>query len=148
MRTIRLTAIGIASLVLVACSTTARLYPVEGPLSQQVPPPVLSATVNGITGNNGSLALTRADGSVCPGEWSSAAGVQTTFGAGSLFTQYGAIYGSGYSVTSGGGQNPGRAIATCADGVRFDIEFVTGGGTANGFGFARDTSGNVYRVLF
>jgi hypothetical protein len=52
------------------------------------------------------------------------------------------------SITSGGGQNPGRAIATCADGTRFDIEFVTGGGTANGFGFARDTRGNVYRVLF
>jgi len=133
---------------LMACSTSARLYPVEGPFSQQVPPPVLTATVRGIEGNNGPLSLTLPDGTTCSGEWSSAAGVQTTFGTGSLFTQYGPIYGSGMSVTSGGGQNPGRAIATCADGTRFDIEFVTGGGTANGFGFARDTRGNVYRVLF
>ncbi len=145
MNTLKMIAL---SAVLAACSTTARLYPVEGPLSQQAPTTVLSAVVHGITGNNGALALTRADGSVCTGEWSSAAGVQTTFGAGSLFTQYGAVYGSGYAVTSGGGQNPGRAVATCPDGTRFDIEFVTGGGTANGFGFARDTTGNVYRVLF
>jgi len=147
MKAINTTAL-VASFMLSACSTTARLYPVEGPLSQQVPPPVLNATVNGITGNNGSLSLARSDGTVCSGEWSSAAGVQTTFGAGSLFSQYGAIYGSGYTVTQGGGQNPGRAVAMCSDGTRFDIEFVTGGGTANGFGFARDTRGNVYRVLF
>lgn len=147
MNALKVTAI-VASLVLSACSTTARLYPVEGPLSQQVPLPVLNAKVNGITSNNGSLSLTRSDGTVCSGEWSSAAGVQTTFGAGSLFNQYGAIYGSGYTVTRGGGQNPGRAVAMCPDGTRFDIEFVTGGGTANGFGFARDTAGNVYRVLF
>jgi len=139
--------IALASLA-AACSTTARLYPVEGPYSSQVPPPVLTATVRGIVGNNGPLTLQLPDGTACQGEWSSAAGVQTTFGAGSLFSRYGAVYGSGYTIMSGGGQNPGRAIATCGDGTRFDIEFVTGGGTANGFGFARDSRDNVYRVLF
>jgi hypothetical protein len=131
-----------------ACSTTARLYPVEGPASNQLPVTVLTATINGIAGNNGSLTLNLTDGTPCQGEWSSAAGVQRTTSTGSLFTQYGPIYGSASTVTSGGGQNPGRAIATCTDGTRFDIEFVTGGGTANGFGFARDTRGNVYRVMF
>ena len=131
-----------------ACSTTARFYPVEGPASTQPPVTVLVATINGITGNNGSLTLNLPDGTPCQGEWSSAAGVQRTTTTGSLFTQYGAIYGSSSTVTSGGGQNPGQAIATCTDGTRFEIEFVTGGGTANGFGFARDTRGNVYRVLF
>lgn len=138
----------VAAVFIAGCSTTARMYPVEGPASVQAPVQVLHATINGITGNNGSLTFALPDGVPCEGEWSSAAGVQTTFGAGSLFTQYGPVYGSGYAITSGGGQNPGRAIATCTDGTRFDIEFVTGGGTANGFGFARDTRGNVYRVLF
>lgn len=137
-----------AALVVAACSTTARLYPVEGPAATQAPVAVLEATVNGIAGNNGTLSFALPDGTPCTGEWSSAAGVQTSFGAGSLFSQYGAIYGTGYSITSGGGQNPGRAVALCTDSTRFDIEFVTGGGTANGFGFARDTRGNVYRVLF
>lgn len=137
-----------ALMSIAGCSTTARLYPVEGPASQAVPVQVLQATINGILGNNGSLSLVLPDNVLCDGEWSSAAGVQTTAGVGSLFTQYGPIYGSGLSVASGGGQNPGQAIATCSDSTRFDIEFVTGGGTANGFGFARDTRGNVYRVLF
>ena len=134
--------------LIAGCSTTARLYPVEGPLSQLVPAPVIAATIRGIEGNNGSLSFVLPSGAACQGEWSSAAGVETTFAAGSLFSQYGAAHGSGYAIRSGGGQNPGRAIATCADGSRFDIEFVTGGGTASGFGFARDNQGNVYRVLF
>jgi hypothetical protein len=138
----------VATIFIAGCSTTARLYPVEGPASVQAPVQVLNATINGISGNNGSLTVALPDGVACEGEWSSAAGVQTTFGVGSLFTQYAPIYSSGYGITSGGGQNPGRAIATCTDGTRFDVEFVTGGGTANGFGFARDTRGNVYRVLF
>lgn len=142
------TAILPALTIVSACSTTARFYPVEGPASSQQPVTVLTATISGITGNNGSLTLNLPDGTHCQGEWSSAAGVQRTTSTGSLFTQYGPIYGSTSTVTSGGGQNPGRAIATCTDGTRFDIEFVTGGGTANGFGFARDTRSNVYRVMF
>ena len=138
----------VAAVLATGCSTTARMYPVEGPASTQAPVQALHATVNGILGNNGSLTFALPDGVPCEGEWSSAAGVQTTFGAGALFTQYGPIYGSGYSVTSGGGQNPGSAIAICTDGTQFEIEFITGGGTANGFGFARDTRGNVYRMLF
>lgn len=138
----------VAPIFITGCSTTARMYPVEGPASLQAPAQPLQATINGIMGNNGSLTFTLPDGVPCAGEWSSAAGVQATFGTGSLLTQYGPIYGAGYSITSGGGQSPGQAIATCTDGTRFDIEFVTGGGTANGFGFARDTRGNVYRLLF
>lgn len=138
----------VAAVVLAGCSTTARMYPVEGPASVQAPVQVLHATINGVTGNNGSLTFALPGDIPCEGEWSSAAGVQTTFGSGSLLSQYGPIYGSGYSIAAGGGQNPGRAIATCTDGTRFEMEFVTGGGTANGFGFASDTRGNVYRVLF
>lgn len=130
------------------CSTTARLYPVQGPASQAVPPSTIEATINGIMGNNGSLAFRLPDGSSCEGEWSSAAGVETTVTSMNLIGRYSTLFGTGVSTSSGGGQNPGRAIALCSDGTRFDIEFVTGGGTANGFGFAEDTRGNVYRLLF
>lgn len=135
-------------LALGGCSTTARMYPVQGPASQAVPPTTLRATINGIMGNNGSLSFTLPNGSGCEGEWSSAAGVQTTVSSMNLIGRYSSVFGTGISTTSGGGQNPGQAIALCSDGTRFDIEFVTGGGTANGFGFAEDTNGNVYRVLF
>jgi hypothetical protein len=145
---IRLFALLLAATLAAACSTTARLYPVEGPLAAVTPPPVIEALVEGITGNNGRLSWTMPDGATCVGEWSSAAGSQITFVQGSLFSQYGATYGSGFAVGSGGGQNPGRGFAACTDGLRFDVEFVTGAGTASGFGLARDSAGNVYRVLF
>ena len=130
------------------CSTTARMYPVKGPASEVVPPRTIQASINGILGNNGSLSFTLPDGNTCEGEWSSAAGVETTVTSMGLIGRYSGVFGTGVSTRSGGGQNPGRAIAICSNGTRFEIEFVTGGGTANGFGFAEDTRGNVYRVLF
>lgn len=134
--------------VLAGCSTTARLYPVEGPLSSQVPIPVITATVSGITGNNGPIGMTMPDGSTCSGEWSSAAASQVSFGSGSLIGTYGATYFQGVTIGAGKGQNPGRAIANCSDGNQIEVEFVTGAGTATGFGIARDRRANVFRVLF
>ena len=52
------------------------------------------------------------------------------------------------TVWTGSGQNPGAAILTCDRGRNFQIEFITGAGTATGFGFDNDNQGNVYRVLF
>lgn len=130
------------------CSTTARLYPVEGPLSTQAPIPVVVAKVEGITGNNGPISMTMPDGARCSGEWSSGAASQVSFAAGSLIGTYGSSYLSGVSISAGKGQNPGRAIANCSDGNQIEVEFVTGAGTANGFGIARDRRANVFRVLF
>jgi hypothetical protein len=135
-------------LLVSGCSTTARMYPVQGPAAEAVPPRIIRANIDGILGNNGSLSFSLPDGSTCDGEWSSVAGVETTVTSVGLIGRYSSLFGTGVSTRSGGGQNPGRAIAICSDGTRFDIEFTTGGGTANGFGFAEDTNGNVYRVLF
>jgi hypothetical protein len=43
---------------LTSCSITADVYPVAGPLSVQVPLPVLKARVNGVTSNSGTITLT------------------------------------------------------------------------------------------
>ena len=134
--------------LLAGCSTTARLYPVSGPKFEKNIVVPIHATVSGIMGNNGGFKIHQHDGSVCLGEWSSAAGQVTTFSEGSLMGRYGPANFSGYSVSSGGGQNPGQAIATCADGNVYNIEFTTGGGTANGFGIAKDRFGNVFKILF
>lgn len=131
-----------------ACATTARLYPVEGPLSTRAPIPVIEAKVDGIMGNNGRIQVTMPDGATCAGEWSSAAASQLSFSSGSLLGTYGATYFSGMILTPGHGQNPGRAIANCSDGNQIEVDFVTGAGTANGFGIARDRRANVFRVLF
>ena len=133
---------------LAGCSATATLFPVEGPLSEVDPLPTIKAKASGITSNSGKISLTMPDGECCEGRWSSAAGSGVTISSGSLIGTYGSVYGSGFSVSPGRGQNPGVAMLTCDQGRVIDVEFITGAGTANGFGFAKDNKGNVYRVLF
>lgn len=68
---------------------------------------------------------------------------------GSLIGLYGATAGF-TSATSGNlpGVNRGQAFATCSRGTTVEAEFLTGSGTANGYGIAKDSGGNVYRMLF
>lgn len=130
------------------CSTTANLYPVKGPLSLQSPTPILVARVNGIMGNTGNIVLTMPDGEVCKGKWSSAAGKAVSFGTVNLFSQYGSIFGTSYSVGNVPGVNRGEAILFCNKGTKIEVEFYTGSGTANGYGLAKDNHDNIYKVLF
>jgi hypothetical protein len=136
------------SVLTAGCSTTVSLFPVEGPLSQENPVPTLQATADGIMGNTGNISLTMPNGESCTGKWSSAAGAGISVGTGSLIGTYGSVYGVGTSVSTGTGQNPGRAFLTCSKGRTIQMEFVTGAGTANGFGIAKDNKGNIYKVLF
>lgn len=130
------------------CSTTANLYPVEGPLSEATPVPVLIANVDGITGNTGGFSFSMPSGVSCDGRWSSVAPTYTTVSAGSLFSQYGAVTGFGTVTGNVPGVNKGQAFAICSDNSRFDVEFLTGSGTANGYGVAKDTNGNIYKMIF
>ena len=131
-----------------AASQTVTLYPVSGPLSKQVPLPVIKATADGITGNTGPLTLTLPNGETCKGQWSSAAPQQVSVSSGSLFTMYGAA--AGYSITAGNvpGVNRGEAFMACDRGTTVQAEFFTGSGTANGYGVAKDSAGNVYKMIF
>jgi hypothetical protein len=130
------------------CSLTATMLPVEGPLSVARPVPTLQVKVRGIMSNNGSLSFAMPDGEACAGRWSSAAGVAVAFGSASLLSQYGSTYISGYSLTAGGGQNPGQALVTCNRGRTFQLEFVTGANTAHGYGIGKDNQDNLYRFVF
>ena len=132
-------AVGIAG-----CSTTANLYPVEGPLATQRPLPVVVATVDGITENTGGISMTMPNGEACTGKWSSAAPQYA--GAVSLLTQYGAV--TGFATGIKPGVNRGEAFVTCVQGTTLQAEFYTGSGTANGYGVAKDSKGNVYKMIF
>lgn len=135
------------SLLLSACSSTATMVPVEGPLSRVRPVPVLLVEVNGIMGNSGSLSTLIPPGDLCTGRWSSAAGSGLTVVTGGLISTYGSIYGFGTATTSQG-QNEGRALLICSSGRTIDVEFITGAGTANGFGIGKDNEGNIYKLVF
>ena len=139
---------GFLASLLCGCSTTANLYPVKGPLSLVKPLPIIQARVDGIMGNSGGISLTMPDGEICKGKWSSAAGMSVSYGSGTLFSQYGSTYWSGYSVSNKPGENRGQAIIIGDRGTVIEVEFYTGSGTANGFGLAKDNKENVYKVLF
>jgi hypothetical protein len=132
----------------IGCSTTANLYPVQGPLAQIKPISVIKAHVNGIMGNTGKISLVLPDGEKCEGRWSSAAGTSVNVGTVNLFSQYGSVFGTGFSVANNPGVNRGEAIIVGEKGTVIEVEFYTGSGTANGFGLAKDNHGNVYKVLF
>lgn len=127
------------------CSTTVNLYPVQGPLASRVPLPTLIATADGITGNTGNLSLKTVDGEDCSGKWSSVAPM--TAGSGTLFGQFGSLVGFTYAGILPG-VNKGYAFMTCSRGTTIEAEFYTGSGTANGYGIARDSHKNVYKMLF
>ena len=147
-------------LILSSCTTrTVTMVPVEGPLSNMTPIPVIRPHVDGKSGNTGNISLTMPDGEKCRGRWSSAVGAGVSFATGSLISTYGNIYGTG--ISTGHGQNLGQAIVTCERDTIIQVEFVTDEGTANGFGnefvtgeetakgfgFAKDNKGNVYRLI-
>ena len=137
------------AVILAGCSMTATMVPVEGPMSKASPPPILEVRVDGITGNTGTLSLVMPDGERCKGRWASAAGAGITVGSTSLISTYGDnIYGTGFSVSTDHGQNPGQALMVCQKGRSIQVEFVTGAGTAHGFGVGKDSDGNVYKFVF
>lgn len=139
-----------------ACSTTATLYPIKGPLSQIKPLPVLIATVDGITGSAGNISLTLPGGEVCNGRWSSIApmsvGISTSTATGTasdgMNTAWATVYGASYSIRNKAGINKGEAMLVGSKGTVMRIEFYTGSGTANGAGVAKDNNGNIFKVLF
>ena len=143
----RILAALVAPLALGGCSLKATMIPVEGPMSQIKPPPVIHVKADGIMGNSGNISFTLPTGDACKGRWASAAGSGVSVMSASLIGQYGSTYLTGIA-TNGSGQNPGQALATCPSGRTFQIEFVTGAGTAHGFGIGKDNEGNVYRFVF
>lgn len=144
------------SILVVGCSTTVSMFPMEGPLSKVAPLPVLSAKVDGILGNTGNISLTYPDGETFTGKWSSmapqsggvSAGITTSGAKTGLLSAWAAAFGAGYSVKIVPGVNRGEAVAVGNKGTVVEIEFYTGSGTANGVGVAKDNKGNIYKLLF
>lgn len=157
MMVTKLYGIIILAILMSACSlsTTATLYPIEGPLAKQ-PLPVLTAVVDGITGNTGALSLSLPNGENCKGKWSSIApmsvGYSSGFGVGTassgMTSVWHTVYGSSFSMSNLPGVNKGEAMLVGDRGTIIQVEFYTGSGTANGTGVVKDNKGNIFKVLF
>jgi hypothetical protein len=64
-----------------------------------------------------------------------------------MASAWGSAYGSGFSVGNMASVNRGEAMLICNKGTTIQVEFFTGSGTANGYGVAKDSNGNVFKVL-
>ena len=143
-------------LIMAGCATTATLYPVQGPLAQQASVQTIEARVDGIMGNSGKITLTMPDGEVCKGRWSSVAPAFTTYSSAQasgsvssgLANVWASVYGNGFAIGNVAGVNRGQAVLMGTRGAVIQVEFLTGSGTANGYGVAVDNKGNTYKVLF
>lgn len=139
----------LATLILGGCSMVASLIPVEGPLSQLRPIPAYSIKATGTMSGGGKLTALLEKGATCSGRWATASNGPTIgYSSGSLISQYGAVYLSGYSVAQSSGRVPGQGVMTCTDGKVIQAEFTSSGATGHGFGIAKDNEQNVYRLVF
>lgn len=148
VRAILISASILTTLSACSISVPVTLYPVQGPYSERTQKPIVNATAHDVQRNTGKFEVTLPNGEMCEGRWSSAAGVMRIQSSSSLFTQYGPVVGFDTSVLNVPGVNRGQAMSFCASGQTIEAEFVTGSGTANGYGIAKDSDGNVYKMLF
>lgn len=120
--------------VLSGCSTTATLFPVDGPMSKLSPLPVLTATVDGITGNTGDISLVMPDGEICKGRWSSIApmsyGHSTASAKGSatngMASVWATVHGSEFYMANVPGVNKGEAVLVGDRGIMIESSFILG----------------------
>ncbi len=146
------------------CMRTAHLYPIEGPLASQTPPPIYTGKITGVI-NSGSISAKLADGQQFSGKWQaksanalakeSSAGVVPPF---SLSAEWDAVYGPGfYAGHVLGAHLFARTTLTGNQGSALQLEMISemvpGGDPKEPeppkiSGVARDEKGNIYRVAF
>jgi hypothetical protein len=124
------------------------LYPIQGPLATQNPPPVYPVVISGVL-TTGKLSATLQNGEVCNGSWSQIKQSDPT--ANTMAAQWDLVYGQGFFVANVLG-NPvfARAALTSPQGTTLNVEFYDPKpGNVNAVvGIAQDSRGNLYKLTF
>jgi hypothetical protein len=125
-----------AAVLLSGCAT-AHLYPVQGPLSTQTPPPIYRFSIDG--GETMSAKL--AKGELCPGTWLGIPEDDPT--AREMSAEWDLVYGKGFFLANVLGKaGIGRGTLTCPSGTKVKVEFNSVQGVA------KDDQGNVFKLTF
>ena len=148
--------------VMVGCTATARLYPVQGPLSLQTPLPVFAGKLNGAI-NSGNVSFVMSDGEVCKGRWTRVVPVQAPSATaaaapasvappatGGMSSVWDAVYGSGFYVAHVlGDLYYAQGVITGDRGPIVNVEFYHAAPPSSHIaGVARDSKGNIYKMVF
>ena len=134
-----------------------RLYPVQGPLAGQTPLPVFTGQFTG-TYNRGDISLKVSNGEEYKSQWkrvkpaAGPAGETTTnaFLGDGMSSAWDTVYGPGFYVSHVlGSWYHGVSRVTGDRGIVFDVEFLYGEDHRQSRrGVARDSKGNIYKVVF
>ena len=146
------------------CIRVAHLYPVQGPLAAQTPPPIYTGRMTGVI-NSGSISVKLANGQQFSGQWQaqsvnalakeSRAGVVPPF---NLSAEWDAVYGPGfYTAHVLGAHLFVRTTLTGKEGGALHVEMISqpvetadvkDAAAPHISGVARDEKGNVDKVAF
>jgi hypothetical protein len=131
------------AVLLVGCVGTAYLYPVQGPLATQSPPPVVPLHVIGF-----SLSLALPDGETFKGKGSLVPHTQNPLNP--LSAQWDLVYGSGYYLAHVLGTDAYRIATLTGDKgstIRIELTSLTdSGGAVSQVGVAVDDKGDVFKI--
>jgi hypothetical protein len=147
-------ALGLLCICLTSGSAGAldhNLYPVQGPLAAQTPPPEITVKLTGSPSYK--ISLVHIKGESFQGKWTtereSFVNVKTPGTPASYPPQpnlafaWDAIFGQGYFLSSVLGEQVGHALLTGDQGTVFQLEFIDGH-----FGVAVDSRGNIYKMVW
>jgi hypothetical protein len=143
------------------CRATARLYPVQGPLSAQAPTPVFLAKVTGAF-NSGNMSVVLGDGEVCKGRWSTVPRAEAPKGAAianslptdGMSSAWDTVYGSGFYVSHIlGTRLYARSVLTGDRGTVLNVEMYRPAEKESNIrdsikGVAKDNKDNIYKLAF
>lgn len=159
---IRLGVMLLSLAVMLGCSHTARLYPVQGPLSAQTPVPVLLAKITGAL-TPADISVVMGDGEVCKGHWElvrrpkpgkgeNTATAPETDGMPAIWDT---IYGQGFYLSHVlGARLYAKAVVNGERGTVLNVEMYKPEGEHEGNpvaaikGVAKDNKDNVYKLTF
>lgn len=151
-------------ITLSGCMLNAHLYPIQGPLAAQTPPPIYGAKLTGVI-NSGGLSAKLANGEQFSGQWQaqsvnalakeSNAGIAPPF---NLSPDWDMVYGQGfYTAHVLGAHLFARTSLTGKQGGVLQVEMISQPvETADAKnmappvikGVAKDDKGNVYKMAF
>lgn len=127
--------------------STARFYPVQGPLSAQTPVPVATAHFTGAF-RSGDMSLSLNDGESFKGKWR-----QTSTTPGDpMASAWDAVYGQGFFVSHVlGASIYAQAVLTGNRGTKLSVEMYRTQADDPGRlgvlrGVAKDDKGNIYKI--
>ena len=143
--------------ILSGCYLNGHLYPVQGPLAAQTPPPVFNARMSGAF-NSGNLTVTLTDGEVCKGAWGSVNQSQPAgdgngaSAAPNMSSAWDTVYGQGfYTAHILGAKLHVHGVLTGNKGTILHVELYRPD-TPNGLneikGVGVDNNGNIYKLAF